>query len=81
MTSLSASFYGFEKRGLIAEGYFADLAAFDLPKVRVNATYERPHQYSEGTVHVIVNGQVAFRAGKPTRVLAGRPLPRERGHR
>ena len=76
MTSLSAGFYGFEKRGLIAEGYFADLAVFDLPKVRVNATYERPHQYSEGTVHVIVNGQVAFRAGKPTRVLAGRPLPR-----
>jgi N-acyl-D-amino-acid deacylase len=80
MSSLSASFYGFSKRGLIAEGYYADIAVFDLPKVRANATYERPHQFSDGTVHVIVNGKVAFRNGRPTGVLSGRPLPRERGH-
>ncbi|HSL68944.1 MAG TPA: amidohydrolase family protein [Longimicrobiales bacterium] len=80
MTSLPASFYGFSRRGLIAEGYVADLAVFDLPKIRDRATYQRPHQYSEGTVHVIVNGQVAFRDGRPTDMLAGRPLLRERGH-
>jgi N-acyl-D-amino-acid deacylase len=77
MTSLPANFYGFNQRGLIAEGYFADVAVFDLPGVRDLATYERPHQYSQGTVHVIVNGRLAFRDGKPTGVLAGRPLPRE----
>ncbi|MGH7470343.1 MAG: N-acyl-D-amino-acid deacylase family protein [Longimicrobiales bacterium] len=80
MTSLPASFYGFGQRGSIAEGYFADLAVFDLPRVRDLATYERPHQFSQGTVHVIVNGKLAFRDGRPTQVLAGRPLPRERGH-
>jgi N-acyl-D-aspartate/D-glutamate deacylase len=81
MTSLPASFYSFSQRGLIAEGYFADLAVFDLPRIRDLATYQKPHQYSQGTVHVIVNGKIAFRNGQPTQVLAGRSLPRERGHR
>ena len=80
MTSLSSSFYGFPMRGQIAEGQYADIAVFDLARVRETTTYERPHQYSQGTVHVIVNGRFAFRNGRPTGVLAGRPLPRERGH-
>ncbi len=80
MTSLPASFYGFPERGQIAEGFIADLAVFDLAKVRERATYERPHQYSEGTVHVVINGKVGFRNGRPTGVLAGVPLPRQRGH-
>ena len=79
MTSLPASFYGISDRGLIQEGYYADLVVLDLEKVRDLATYEEPHKYSEGTVHVIVNGKVAFRNGRPTGVLAGRPLPRETG--
>jgi N-acyl-D-amino-acid deacylase len=78
MTSLSASFYGFANRGQIAEGYFADIAVFDLGSIRETTTYERPHQYSQGTVHVLVNGRFAFRNGRPTGTLAGRPLPRER---
>jgi N-acyl-D-amino-acid deacylase len=80
MTSLAASFYGFQQRGQIREGFYADIAVFDLDGLRDRATYEQPHQYAEGTVHVVVNGQVAFRDGSPTGVLAGRPLPRERGH-
>ena len=36
----------------------------------------QPHRYSEGTVHVLVNGKFAFRDGTPTGVLAGRPIPR-----
>jgi N-acyl-D-amino-acid deacylase len=78
MTSLAANFYGMKKRGLIAEGYFADIAIFDLARIRDRATYERPHQFSEGMVHVFVNGRLAFTEGKPTGVLAGRPLPRSR---
>lgn len=80
MTSLSAGFYGFPERGQIAEGFFADITVFNPGQVRDNATFDRPHQYSDGTVHVLVNGKVAFRDGRPTGVLAGRPLPRERGH-
>jgi N-acyl-D-amino-acid deacylase len=80
MTSLPATFYGFTDRGLIAEGQHADIAVYDVARIRDRTTYENPHQYSEGTMHVLVNGKVAFRDGKPTGELAGRPLPRQRGH-
>jgi N-acyl-D-amino-acid deacylase len=78
MTSLPASFYGFPTRGLIAEGYAADVVVLDVAKLKDLATYEKPHQYSEGVLHVLVNGKFAFRDGRPTGELAGRPLPRER---
>jgi N-acyl-D-aspartate/D-glutamate deacylase len=80
MTSLPASFYGFTDRGLIAEGQHADIAVFDVARIRDRTTYENPHQYSEGTMHVLVNGKIAFRDGKPTGELAGQPLPRQSGH-
>jgi N-acyl-D-amino-acid deacylase len=78
MTSLAASFYGMSRRGSIAEGFHADLAVFDEARMKDRATYEEPHQYSEGTVHVVVNGKLAFENGRPTGVLAGSPLPRAR---
>ena len=40
------------------------------------ATYEAPHQYSEGTVHVLVNGVFSIRGGDVTPGLAGKPLMR-----
>jgi N-acyl-D-amino-acid deacylase len=79
MTSMAANFLGFLDRGLIREGFAADIAVFDLDRVQDRATYEDPHQYSEGTVHVLVNGTLAFQDGEPTGELAGRPLRREGG--
>lgn len=76
MTSLAAGFYGMSRRGSIAEGFYADIAVFDEGRIRDRATYEEPHQYSEGTVHVLVNGKLAFENGRPTGALSGRPLPR-----
>lgn len=76
MTSLAANFYGYPKRGLIKEGFYADIAVLDESRIRDKATYEEPHQYSEGMVYVLVNGKLALRDGEPTGVLAGRPLPR-----
>ncbi len=76
MTSLAATFLGLPDRGLIRPGFYADIAVFDLTQLRDRATYEQPHQYSAGTVHVLVNGQFAIRDGKPTGVLAGRPILR-----
>jgi N-acyl-D-amino-acid deacylase len=76
MTSLAATFLGFERRGLIKEGFIADIAVLDLETLEDRATYDDPHQHSRGTVHVIVNGQLAFRNGSPTGVLAGQPLRR-----
>lgn len=78
MTSFPAAFYGFPTRGSIAEGYAADIVVLDLARLRDLATYEKPHQYSEGVLHVVVNGKMAFRDGRPTGELAGRPLSRER---
>jgi N-acyl-D-amino-acid deacylase len=76
MTSLAASFYQHPDRGLIREGLYADITVYSESRVRDLATYEEPHRYSEGIVHTIVNGRLALKDGKPTGVLAGRPLPR-----
>jgi N-acyl-D-amino-acid deacylase len=76
MTSLAWTFLGVADRGLIKPGFYADIAVFDLVRVRDKATYENPHQYSEGTVHVLVNGRFALRDGKPTTALAGWPIRR-----
>jgi N-acyl-D-amino-acid deacylase len=80
MTSLASQFYGFPDRGLLREGFHADIAVLDLERLRDLADFQNAHQYAEGTVHVLVNGRIAFRDGQPTGELAGRPLPRERGH-
>jgi len=76
MTSLPASFYGIPNRGLVKPGFHADLAIFDEARIQERASYDQPRQYSEGTVHVLVNGKFALRDGKVTGVLAGQPIRR-----
>jgi len=76
MTSLATTFFGIPDRGMVRPGLYADLAIFDLSRVRDRATFEDPHQYAEGAVHVLVNGRFAIRDGKATHTLAGKPLPR-----
>jgi N-acyl-D-amino-acid deacylase len=76
MTSLAAQFYGIPNRGLLKPGFFADLVVLDEPKIRDRATFEDPYRYSEGTVHVLVNGRFAFRDGRPTAELPGRAVRR-----
>ena len=76
MTSLPADVLGVQDRGSIRAGAFADLVVFDLDRVRDVATYEEPHQLSEGMVHVLVNGEFAIREGAPTQITAGRVLTR-----
>ena len=76
MTSLPASFYGIPNRGLIKPGFFADIAVFDEARIQEKATYQEPRRYSDGTVHVLVNGKFALKNGKVTGVLAGQPIRR-----
>ena len=76
MTGLAADFLGIPDRGYVREGMYADLAVFDLERLRDMATFEEPKLYAEGTVHVLVNGEFALRDGEATGVLAGRPLLR-----
>ncbi|MGH9482535.1 MAG: N-acyl-D-amino-acid deacylase family protein, partial [Terriglobales bacterium] len=73
-TSLPAEIAGFERRGRVAPGDYADLVMFDLTKVASPATYDHPGQYAQGFEDVLVNGQFAVEDGRPTQRLAGRVL-------
>jgi N-acyl-D-aspartate/D-glutamate deacylase len=74
MTSLPAQTFALRDRGLIREGFAADLVIFDENTIGDKATFDTPHQYSQGFQDVIVNGQVVFDGDKMTGVLPGQPL-------
>ena len=57
MTGLAAKTMGLQSRGLIQEGFKADLLLFDPLKVKATATFENPHQLAEGFDEVWVNGK------------------------
>jgi N-acyl-D-amino-acid deacylase len=76
MTSLPAKRLFLEKRGLIREGFYADLTLFDPEKVRDTATFEFPQQYPEGIEYVLVNGQTVLEKGKRTKARPGKILKR-----
>ncbi len=77
MTSLPAQTFGLSNRGLIKEGFAADLVIFDETKINDRATFEQPHQYAEGFSAVIVNGEIAFDGAKMTGKLNGQPLSKK----
>ena len=74
MTGLPASRVGLKQRGLLREGYFADITIFDPKTVIDRATFEAPNQYPVGINYVIVNGEIEVDNGQRTPLLAGRPL-------
>lgn len=74
MTSLPARTFGFRDRGLLREGFWADLVLFDPAKVEDKATFQQPHQFSEGFDLVLVNGRPVVEEGKLTGERAGKVL-------
>jgi N-acyl-D-amino-acid deacylase len=74
ITSLPAQREHLVGRGLIKEGFYADITIFDPNNIIDKATYTQPAQLAEGVKYVIVNGQVAFENGKPTGAMAGKAL-------
>ncbi len=76
MTSLPAQFLGLWDRGLIREGFWADIVVFDPMRVANRATFDEPCAAPEGIEHVIVNGELAVERGICTQALAGRILSR-----
>lgn len=67
MTSFPAGIVGINDRGIIREGYYADLVLFDLERVHERATFSNPLQLSEGFDLVLVNGTIARRSSMESR--------------
>ncbi len=76
MTSSPARRLGLTDRGLIKEGFKADLVVFDPQTITDRATYAEPRQYPDGIDYVIINGEIVVAEGKHTGILAGRALKR-----
>ncbi|HXG84198.1 MAG TPA: D-aminoacylase [Pyrinomonadaceae bacterium] len=74
MTSLPAQTFNLRNRGLIREGFAADLVIFDETKIADKATFENPHQYAEGFQTVIVNGEIVFDGKAMTGKKSGQSL-------
>jgi N-acyl-D-amino-acid deacylase len=74
MTSLPATTFRFEGRGLLRPGNWADIVVFDPEKVRDFSTYNDPHHYSEGFRHVLVNGVPVIKDDQLTGARPGKAL-------
>jgi N-acyl-D-aspartate/D-glutamate deacylase len=74
MTGGTAAALKLADRGLLREGWRADVTLFDPADFKERATYERPHQYPIGISWVLVNGVVTVRNGQHTGARAGRAL-------
>jgi N-acyl-D-amino-acid deacylase len=78
MTSAPAARLGFTDRGLLRDGFAADLVIFDPVRVRSNATYDQPRRYPDGIEYVAVNGKLVVDRGVHTGALPGRAVRRGR---
>jgi len=90
MTGMPATRLGLKDRGLIRQGFAADVVVFDLPRIRDRATNLWPHKYPfenyphdfpEGIDWVFVNGRLAVEDGRPTGSLSGRVLRHQANQR
>jgi len=74
MTSAPAQRLGMRDRGLLREGFKADITVFDPDRVKDEATFTDPHRYASGIPYVIVNGRVVIDRGEHTGALPGKAL-------
>ena len=74
MTGLPATNLGLDRRGLIREGWFADVVVFDPNEIADRATYDNPHQYATGVKYVLVNGVRVIDKGEHTGAKPGKAL-------
>jgi len=73
-SALVAETFRIPERGLIQEGYFADVIIFDPKTISDRSTYEQPALPAVGMKFVIINGKISVENGAYTGVLAGRAL-------
>ena len=74
MSGATAQRLGLQDRGLLREGFFADITVFDPGRVIDRATFSEPHQYAEGIEYVLVNGTLVVDGGEHTGARPGRVL-------
>lgn len=72
LTSLPAANLKIKRRGMLAPGFYADVVVFDPSAIQDHATFDKPHQYSTGVIHVFVNGTQVLRNGEHTGATPGR---------
>lgn len=77
MTGLPAGILQLNDRGLLKEGYKADVLIFKPEDIRTNATYEDPHQLSEGISYIIINGKLVLNKEGFTDSRNGRVLKKK----
>jgi N-acyl-D-aspartate/D-glutamate deacylase len=76
LTGRPAARLRLDRRGLVREGYAADLVLFDPDRVNDTATFEQPRQQADGIDWVFVNGRAVIETGQRTDQLPGRALRR-----
>jgi N-acyl-D-amino-acid deacylase len=82
LTSFPAENLKIKDRGRLEPGFFADVVVFDPATIQDHATFENPHQYATGVVHVFVNGTQVLKDGEHTGAKPGRVVrgPGWKGH-
>lgn len=76
LTSRPAARLRLPDRGLVREGYRADLVLFDPETVAAGSTFAAPRTLPTGIPHVLIDGRFVIRDGRRTDVLAGRSVRR-----
>ncbi len=74
LTGFAASRFRIAERGLVREGGYADLLVFDHETIADRASFDDPYQFPVGIDIVVVNGEIAARAGVQSETLSGRIL-------
>ncbi|MGN9814142.1 N-acyl-D-amino-acid deacylase family protein [Streptomyces sp. SD11] len=79
LTSRPAGRLRLADRGLVREGYRADLVLFDPETVAAGSTFDAPRTLPTGIPHVLIDGRFVVEDGRRTDVLAGRAVRRTTG--
>ncbi len=74
MTSLPAQRLGLWDRGILQEGFWADITVFDPKTVLDKATFTEPHQFPLGIEYVIINGSIVLEKGSQRRIYPSKVL-------
>jgi N-acyl-D-amino-acid deacylase len=77
LSGLPAATLGLDRRGLLQAGYYADVVVFDPATIIDHATFEQPHKYATGVLHVFVNGTHTLKDGQHTGAKAGRAVRKQ----